>query len=272
MLANLFASPLLTFNSLVLKDAAGRLIERDCRYGDHPRQRLDLYAPRRGPDPRLPVLLFFYGGSWNSGVKEGYGFVGRALAANGFLAAIPDYRLVPEVRFPAFVEDGAAAARWLIANGPAHGGGGELILMGHSAGAYIAAMLALDPRWLGPARSAVKALIGLAGPYRFQPQAGPAIRAAFGTHRPFAATQPVGFAAPGAPPALLLHGSDDRTVAPVNSRELARRLAAAGVEAKCTIYPRVSHVALLTALAMPFRGLAPVLTDTLAFANRFASG
>ncbi|MDQ4088626.1 MAG: alpha/beta hydrolase [Pseudomonadota bacterium] len=263
-----FHSPLLSFNSLVLKDSGSRLVARDQPYGDHVRQRLDLYAPRRAGGGKLPVIVFFYGGSWNSGVKEGYGFAGRALAAQGFLVAIPDYRLVPEVRFPAFVEDGAAAVRWLVANAPSHGGDPErIVLIGHSAGAYNAAMLALDPRWLAPARARVKGLIGLAGPYRFHPHSGAAIRSAFGNHRPFGATQPIAFAAAGAPPALLLHGARDRTVSPGNSRDLASRLSSAGVEAEAKIYPELGHVSIVTAIALPFRGQAPVLADAAEFAR-----
>lgn len=274
MFPNLFASPLLTFNTLVVKDPGSRRVAADVSYGDHPRQRLDLYAPRRSAaGAKLPVILFLYGGSWSSGVKEGYAFVGRALGAHGFLAAVADYRLVPEVRFPAFVEDGAAALRWLAAHAGNHGGDpSRILLAGHSAGAYNAAMLALDPQWLGADRAAIRGLIGISGPYRFHPRSGAAIGAAFGGHRPFTATQPLSFAAPGAPPALLLHGGRDRTVAPANSRELARRLAAAGVGAEAKVYPELGHVAALTAIAMPFRGQAPVLADAIAFARRVSSG
>jgi acetyl esterase/lipase len=270
VIASWLASPLLSFNGLVPKDSGSRQIARDCPYGTHARQSLDLYAPTgAGPSERLPVILFFYGGSWASGLKEGYAFVGRALAAHGFLAAVADYRLVPEICFPAFVEDGAEAFRWLLANAATHGGdAGGITLMGHSAGAYIAAMLALDPRWLGEERKRVRALVGLSGPYRFHPRSGRAIADAFGRHRPFAATQPLSFAGPGAPPALLLHGGADRTVSPANSRELAARLASAGGEARATIYRDLGHVSIVTALALPFRRQAPVLADAVAFASR----
>ncbi len=269
MAARWFDSPLTAFNRFVLKDPCGRLVARDIAFGKEPRQQLDLYAPRRRDGrTRLPIIAFFYGGNWASGLRQGYGFVGRALAARGFLVAIPDYRLVPEVRFPAFVEDGAAAVEWIVAHAAEQGGDPQsIVLMGHSAGAHIAAMLALDPQWLGEARRAVRGLIGLAGPYDFLPLAGPVTRAAFGQARDLAATQPVKFAAPGAPPALLLHGGGDRTVLPRNSRELARRLAAAGGDARLRIYPQLGHISILTALALPFRYRAPVLADAAAFAG-----
>lgn len=269
MAARWFDSPLTAFNRFVLKDPGGRLAAHDIAYGEGSRRQLDLYAPRRRDGrTRLPIIAFFYGGNWASGLKQGYGFVGRALAARGYLVAIPDYRLVPEVRFPAFVEDGAAAVEWIVANAAEQGGDPQcIVLMGHSAGAHIAAMLALDPQWLGEARRSVRGLIGLAGPYDFLPLAGPVTRAAFGQARDLASTQPVNFAAPGAPPALLLHGGGDRTVLPRNSRELARRLAAAGGDSRLKIYPQLGHISILTALALPFRYRAPVLADATAFAR-----
>jgi len=268
MAARWFESPLTAFNRFVLKDPGGRLLARDLSYGDDRRQQLDLYAPRRPAGPRLPLIVFFYGGSWVSGERQGYGFVGRALSAKGFLVAIPDYRLVPDVHFPGFVEDGAAAVKWLLEQAAGHGGDpGSVVLMGHSAGAYIASMLALDPRWLETARSAINGLVGLAGPYDFLPLSGPVTRAAFGQAPDLAATQPIRFASIEAPEALLLHGGADRTVLPRNSKALARALAAAGADARLKIYPSLGHVAILTAMALPFRYRAPVLADAVAFAR-----
>jgi acetyl esterase/lipase len=265
-------SPLRTFNALVPKDGGVEVSERDAVYGGHPRQRLDVYRPRRGgaggAQELLPVIIFFYGGSWQSGAREGYGFAARALAARGFLVVVPDYRLVPEVRFPAFLEDGAEALRWVRANAAKHRGDpSRIVLVGHSAGAYNAAMLALDPRWLGEDRQAVRGLVGLAGPYDFLPLSGPVATAAFGGEPDPALTQPVNFASAGDPPALLLHGARDTTVFPRNSHRLAERLRAAGVEARVELYPAIGHVGIVTALARPFIGRAPVLEDIAAFAR-----
>ena len=261
-------SPLTTFNRFVLKDSGTSRLARGLAYGGHRRQQLDLYAPRRPSARPLPIVFFFYGGSWASGLRQGYSFVGRALAARGFLVAVPDYRLVPEVHFPAFVEDGAAAVKWVIDHAGEHNGDPDsVVLIGHSAGAYIAGMLALDPQWLGRARSAVSGLVGLAGPYDFLPLSGRATQAAFGQAGDLAATQPVRFASAEAPPALLLHGGADRTVRPRNSKNLARALAAAGADARLKIYPSLGHVAILTAMALPFRYRAPVLADAVAFAR-----
>ena len=61
----------------------------------------------------LPVVVFFYGGSWQSGRRQDYSFVAQALTSRGCVVVIPDYRLYPEANFPAFVEDGAAAFAWV---------------------------------------------------------------------------------------------------------------------------------------------------------------
>ena len=261
-------SSLTVFDDLVPKDRNGVLVASALPYGPGPRRQLDVYAPRGRRDGERPVVVFFYGGSWSSGTRSGYAFVGRALAARGFVVVVPDYRLVPEVRYPAFVEDGAAAVRWVEANARDYGGDPRrLVLMGHSAGAYIAAMLAVDTRWLGPDRAAVKGLVGLAGPYDFAPFDVDASRAAFGSWPRPVETQPVTWAGRGDPPALLLYGAEDQTVRPRNSEALAARLRDGGVPVELRRYPGEGHVSLLLAIARPFRQRAPVLDDASTFVN-----
>ncbi|HEX8401847.1 MAG TPA: alpha/beta hydrolase [Allosphingosinicella sp.] len=266
-------SPLKTFNALVPKDGGVAVAARDQAFRDGPRGRLDLYAPRAAsPGAKLPVIVFFYGGSWNAGAKEGYAFVGRALAAQGFVVAIPDYRLVPDAHYPGFLEDGAAAIRWVRANAGRFGGDPtRIVLVGHSAGAYNASMLAVDERWLGTDRGAVRGFAGLAGPYDFLPLDSPATRAAFGRAPDLKATQPVTHAGPGDPPALLLVAGKDRLVFPRNAERLGAALKAGGVPVEIRTYDRVGHVGIVTALARPFRGNAPVLRDVAEFAHRVAA-
>ena len=254
------------FNALMPKDRGSRRVAKDVAYGDDPRQALDVYAPR-GSGP-WPVIVFFYGGAWDSGHRQGYAFAARALAAKGFVVAVPDYRLVPQVRYPGFVQDGAEAVRWVRAHaGEYDVDAGRILLAGHSAGAYIAAMLALDASWLGEDREAVRGLIGLAGPYDFLPLDDPASIAAFSEWPDLPATQPVGHARAGSPPALLLHGEPDTRVKVRHSKALAKELAAAGNDARLILYPKLSHTAIVTALALPLRGQAPVLADIAAFAR-----
>jgi acetyl esterase/lipase len=263
-------SPLTAFNGVVPKDRGGVLLARGEAYGAHPRQLLDIYAPRKlAAGARVPVIVWFYGGSWSSGDRQGYAFAGRALASRGFVVAVPDYRLVPEVRYPAFLEDSAAAVKWLRANVARHGGDPDrLVLAGHSAGAYNAAMLALDPRWLGADRGAVRGLVGLAGPYDFLPLDVAATRNAFGHVADLPDTQPVNHAGAGDPPALLVAGAKDTLVRPRQTALLAQRLNAAGVSAETRLYPGVGHVGVMTALSRPLRGKAPVLQDVADFAGR----
>jgi acetyl esterase/lipase len=263
-------SPLAAFDAVVAKDEGSRLVAKDQPFADGERGRLDIYAPRAAAaGAALPVIVWIYGGSWNSGSKDGYGFAGRALAARGFVVVLPDYRLVPEVRFPAFLEDNAAAVRWVRGNIARFGGDPDrLVLAGHSAGAYNAAMLSLDERWLGEDRRAVKGFAGLAGPYDFLPLDIDVTRAAFSGVPDLATTQPVNFVGAGDPPALLVAGGRDKLVRPDNSRRLAGLLAEQGVQAESRIYPGLGHVGVMTALAKPLRGKAPVLDDVAGFARR----
>lgn len=265
-------SPLGTFNALVPKDGGVLRGARGVAYGPDPRQRLDVYEPAaRGA--AHPVIVFFYGGSWSSGDRANYGWLARALAARGFVVVVPDYRLVPAILFPEFLKDGAAAVRWARSNAARFGGDGErIVLAGHSAGAYNAAMLALDPQWLGSDRAAVRGFAGLAGPYDFLPLDGPVPVATFSRWPRPEETQPVNYADAGDPPALLLHGAKDDTVYPRNSTALAAALKGAGVDVTLKLYPDLGHVGIVTAFSRPLRGKAPVLADVASFVKRVTAG
>ena len=260
-------SPLTALNALPSDPA--RVAARDVAYGPDPRQTLDVYAPAAAGSRSAPVLVFFYGGGWSSGDKGGYAFAGRSMAAEGFVTVVPDYRLVPQVRFPAFVQDGAQAVAWARAHAAEFGGDPDrIVLMGHSAGAYIAAMLALDPRWLaaaGAPKGTIKAWAGLAGPYDFLPFDVKSSQDAFGTWPRPEETQPITFAGAGDPPAFLGHGDVDSTVRLKNSANLAAKLQAAGVPVELKVYPGVQHIPLLLALTRTFRGKASVRQDATKF-------
>jgi acetyl esterase/lipase len=260
--------PVRSFNALMPKDRASARVAEGLAYGEGPRRTLDVYAPRASAGGARPVIVFLYGGAWNSGHRQGYAFAGRALAAQGFVVVVPDYRLVPTVRYPDFLADCAAAVRWARTGVGRFGGdGNRIVLIGHSAGAYNAAMLALDPALLGTDRVAIRGFAGLAGPYDFLPLDDPATVAAFGRWPRLAESQPVHHAAAGAPPSLLLHGFDDDRVMPRHARALAARLEAAGARVELKYYPRLGHVGILAAVAIPFRRRAPVLADVARFAR-----
>jgi len=225
-------------------------------YGAHPRQRLDVYRPANpSPTGSAPVFVFFYGGSWNSGTRDFYRFVGEAFAARGIVTVIPDYRLYPEVRFPDFIVDSARAVRWAIDNAARHGGDPQRVFIGgHSAGAYNAAMVALDARFAASAGfspSHIAGFIGLAGPYDFLPLTGRITRAVFGYPDTSPETQPINFVSAGAPPALLLYATRDNLVGPHNSENLAARLRASGVDVTTIGFEHLGHRTLVGAIARP---------------------
>lgn len=238
-------------------------------YGTDSRQKLDIWAPRAAQQKRLPVVVFFYGGGWNEGSRGDYGFAGAAYASRDFIAVVPDYRLVPQVRFPAFVDDGAAAVRWVHDNIGRYGGDpGRISVAGHSAGAYIAAMLALDRHFLRAAGldpKTVRAAALLAGPYDFYPFTEARGRNAFGRWAIPAETQPINFVRHDAPPIFLAHGTADRIVLPRNSKRLSEQLKAAGAEVELRLYPGASHVDLASSLSRPLRGRTPVLAESADF-------
>ena len=276
VLAVAACAPLALINGLVPGDTYRA--ERGIAYGPLERQRLDLYLPAASAtDPAgAPVIVFFYGGNWNSGARGDYLFAGEAFASQGFVTVLADYRLYPEVKFPDFLNDSARAFAWVEKNIARFGGDPRrIVLAGHSAGAYNAAMLAFNPAYLraaGADPASVKAFVGLAGPYDFMPLTGAITKAVFGFPDTPAATQPINFipAADGTrpPPVLLLTAPDDTTVKPGNSERLAIKLRAAGGQVQEISYPGLDHRRIVGALAAPLRGLAPVLADVTAFVRQ----
>lgn len=236
-------------------------------FGTHG-QTLDVWAPAGAATGKRPVLIWWYGGGWVKGDRAAYAFAGRAFAKAGYVVVIPDYRKVPQVRFPAFLEDGAETVRWTRDNVARFGGDpARIAFAGHSAGAYTAVQLALDPRYLtaeGVDPKIVRASVGLSGPYDFYPFTGRAI-AAMGQWPDPQETQPLHFARADAPPLFLVTSTGDDTVRPKNAINLAARLQELGAPVEMTNYPSLTHEDVVMALSKPFRGKAPVLADTLAF-------
>ena len=245
-------------------------------YGVDARQKLDIYAPTKKAKSPLPVLIFFHGGAWRDGEREGYGFLGRAFASRGFVTVIADYRKSPKVRFPAFVQDTAAAIAWVNANIVKHDGDPERIfLMGHSAGAHIAMMTALDPQWLAAKNltpDVIKGVIGLAGPYDFLPLTTDSSKIALGQWPDLTETQPITFARADAPPLLLLTGDKDTVVKPRNSKILSEKIQKLGGQQQLRIYPDVGHADIIMAVARPFRQKAPIVADVVTFINARSPG
>ncbi|MDB5798527.1 MAG: esterase [Paucimonas sp.] len=239
------------------------------RYGADSRNMLDVYRPASNAG-KAPVIVFFFGGNWVSGKREDYAFVGRALAARGFVVVIPDYRLYPQVRYPDFLDDGAGALAWTARAIAAHGGDPrKIFVMGHSAGAYNAAMLALDPRWLGRqglAPGMLRGWIGLAGPYDFLPVQNRTTQPVFSAPDTPPDSQPVSHVGASSPPALLIAANDDNLVNPArNTGGMASKLRAAHVPVREVYYDGVTHTTLVASLSNSLVRLAPTLDAVEAF-------
>jgi acetyl esterase/lipase len=280
-------STLTAFNMVTPKDKGTVTLKTNVAYGPDPRQAYDVYGPETlvGPTDKaapLPVIVFFYGGSWNSGSKADYAWVGRSLAALGYVAVLSDYRLVPNVRYPEFVEDCGAAIRHVLDHADDYYiDKNRLTLMGHSAGAYNAMMVALVPEFLGykqgqpnpvKAPSPVKAMISLAGPLDFYPFDVAASIEAFGAAPDPKATQPVERVKPTQTKFLLLQSAKDKVVGLKNATHLAARLKAVGADVTLIRYDKGSHEDMVAALSIPFRDRLPVRRDIDIFLGRVFKG
>lgn len=238
----------------------------DVAYGTNTRQRLDVYTPTGAASK--PIIVFWYGGGWEEGRKSQYRFVGAALAEAGYVAVLPDYRLYPEAKFPAFIADGAAALAWVASHAREIGGDPKRIFVaGHSAGAHLAAMLAYDPKQLARVAlppGTIRGFIGLSGPYALDPDTD-TYRAIFGAPFQLADWQPVLLAKTGAPPALLIHGDADETVYVSHAHQMVAALETAHVPVTLATYPGRGHRDTVAAFAKPAPHKLPVLAEIRRF-------
>jgi acetyl esterase/lipase len=241
-------------------------------YGIDPQHRLDVYVPDKAAGVPRAVVVFWHGGRWRFGDKADYRFVGAALAESGYIAVVANYRHYPQVKMPGFMDDAARAALWAAAHADEFGGDRQrLYLMGHSAGAHLAALVTLDTRYFAAGAQPaphIAGVIGLSGPYDFLPLLEPDVQDMFGPPQIYPQSQPVNFIRADAPPMLLVHGLDDDTVRPKNSRNLAGKLTALGVPVTLKLYPKIAHADTVAALTTLLRGRAPTLADITAFISR----
>lgn len=266
-------SPLAPINFLVPEDTYKLLSDQS--YGSHERQTLDVYLPLDGL-ATAPVVVFFYGGTWRGGDRADYAFVGEALASRGVIAAIADYRVYPQVTYPDFLEDSAAATAWVRQQQDSWQPEPQpLFVMGHSSGAYNAAMLALDQRWLdeqGLAPQQLSGWIGLSGPYEFLPIVNPDVKPIFPYPDTPVETQPYFHAGAESPPALLLAATPDDLVDPErNTGQLTEKLGKAGVSVETHYYESLHHLTIVVAMAKPLQWWAPVVDEVHDFIMRHSS-
>lgn len=257
-------SPLQVLNLAVNDDNYQRVLNQE--YGPAPRQKLDIYIPK-SVQANADVVIFYYGGRWQSGNREQYEFVADALTAKGMVVVLPDYRLYPAVDWPDFIQDGASAYQWVYKNIVRyHGNPKRIFIMGHSAGAHIGAMVSIKESLLGNNVNRPCGFIGLAGPYDFLPIADPDVQKVFSAaNSELPITQPITFVSKGDPRMLLLHGKDDASVKPGNTIRLADRARRIGNKVDSVLYDDVGHVSLLISLSSLFRGYSPAFADSVSF-------
>jgi acetyl esterase/lipase len=256
-------SPVALLNHTI--PSSGYSAHKAIAYGTHPRQQLDVYVPERAnAEHKRPVIVFFYGGSWQWGTKEDYLFVGQAFASRGYVTVIADYRLYPEVYFPAFIEDGALALHWVHDHISRYNGdASNIFLSGHSAGAFITVMLTVNPIYLTNADinpAWVKGTIGISGPYDFLPFIDEDIKAIFSKVKP-ENSQPVTFVDGVRPPMLLVTGDEDDTVLPRNTYRLVDKLRGFHSPVETHTYEGVGHIGIMLSLARGFRTKTTLLDD-----------
>ncbi|MFA9477681.1 alpha/beta hydrolase [Phycisphaerales bacterium AB-hyl4] len=247
--------------------------EGDVVYGPLDRHHLDVYTPTMG-EPPYPVVVFIHGGDWSDGYpdKDMYRFVGDALTSRGIVAVVPNYRRFPTARFPDFIEDAAQALVWTYENVEAFGGDPDgIFLMGHSAGAHIGSMVALNDRYLrevGGDRSWIRGFVGMAGPYSFPyMDDNDAFVEVFGAKDAYPRSQPINYVAGDAPPTLLVHGAKDDRVPLETMIRMAQQMDAVGAPAETITYENLCHIMVLGSFAVPVRWGEPVLNDLTAWVN-----
>lgn len=261
------------FNLEQAMDANAVKLGDGVAYADGPRKKLDIYTPKN-PEGLAPVVFFIYGGGWKNGDRGDYQFVGRALAARGFVTVIADYRLVPEVQYPAFLEDNAQALKWVEDNIATYGGDKQrLFIAGHSAGAYGAVMLGLDRSFFRDygVTMPIRGIAALSGPYDFYPFEYDEVRNAFGKAANPEGTQPVNLVTPETPPMYLASGTTDPIVRVENTQTLAQKLKDQGVWVTERYYDGFGHMEPVFAIGSLWRWRAPVLEDMVEFFYRFGA-
>lgn len=218
---------------------------RNLAYGDHERQRLDLYLPYAWQSP--VGVVFLHGGTWQFGDKSEYGFAAHAFARLGMPVAVVNYRLYPEVRFPAFVDDAASALSWLHANGSSYGFPPKRwLLVGHSAGAHIASLVSLDPQYAQRAGVDLSSVIGvvcLAGVYSMRPDKDPLFADLFSACAAdaYRAMKPLQFLQQGGTPLFMVHGRKDTLVACRSAERMYKNALLAGHPASLQVHDRYGH-------------------------------
>ena len=240
------------------------------RYGAFSRQNLDVYVPK---NKARGILVFGYGGGFRDGNKDEYGFAGEAFASLGFVTVIYDYRLNPDFTFPSYLEDAALVVRWAVDHAKRFGVDPKnLVVAGHSAGAYLAAMLASDKRYLERVDlepKDIKLALCFSGGFDFyDPKRlehngflSDDFRDVFGNPSTYLETQPINFINGDEPPFLIVHGVQDQILPVGQARSFVKKLKDSSDTVTYLEYADLDHAQTITTVAQPLRFLSSVYSD-----------
>ena len=270
-------SPIKVLNLLVPEN--GYELVSGVEYGANARQKLDIYLPKVAeksaklePAALKKVIIFYYGGNWDSGARADYKFAAEALVSQGYIVVIPDYRVYPEVLFPALMADPVSAAKWVKTNIKKYSGdANKIYLAGHSAGAHMAVMMAINPEYLAQASlkpNDFAGVIGLAGPYDFLPLKSERLKIIFGPEAQQWKSQPINFVDGKNPPLFLAVGMKDDTVWPRNTFNLAKKIKEKNGLVEVHEFASYGHVDMVSKLAKPLRGKGELLKSVITFIDQ----
>ena len=265
-------SPIKVLNSLVPEN--GYELVSAVEYGTNARQKLDIYLPKATEKSTAlkKVIIFYYGGNWDSGERADYKFAAEALVSHGYIVVIPDYRVYPEVLFPALMADPVSAAKWVKTNIKKYSGdANKIYLAGHSAGAHMAVMMAINPEYLAEASlkpNDFAGVIGLAGPYDFLPLKSERLKVIFGVDVEQWKSQPINFVDGKNPPLYLAVGMKDNTVWPRNTINLAKKIKEKNGLVEVHESASYGHVDMVSKLAKPLRGNGELLKSVTTFIDQ----
>ena len=267
-------TPIKVLNSLVPDN--GYSLVSAIAYGTNARQKLDIYLPKAADQSTKldsaklkKVIIFYYGGNWDSGERANYKFVAEALVSHGYIVVIPDFRLYPEVLFPALMVDPVTVAKWVKTHINQYGGDvNKVFLAGHSSGAHMAVMMSINPEYLAEASlkpNDFAGVIGLAGPYDFLPLKSDRLKTIFGNEAQQLKSQPINFVDGKNPPLLLAVGKKDGTVWPRNTVNLAKKIKENNGLVEVHEFASYGHVDMVSKLAKPLRGNGELLKSIITF-------
>lgn len=227
------------------------ILTSDIAYGEHPRQKFDIYHSQVPRSDRA-LIVFVHGGTWSNGKKEDYLFVASSFAQDGFDVAIINYRLVPEVVFPSYVDDLVYALNYLDQHQKQLNiSTKNTILMGHSAGGFNVMSALYHPKAYN-LKCNIKAIVGLAGAYHFEYHGDKKLERAFDLTKSAKEVMPSYFVKKNNIHHILLLAAQDLLVATSNTFVMNQKLIEKGNNSQVYRIPYTGHASLLGSLAVPF--------------------